>query len=95
MNKDLTAIYNSYHERGFEIFAVSLDNNAEMWNDGIRIDETEWIQVSDLKYPSSPVQKLYAIEEIPTVYLLDQNGKILIKNPSFDQIRSQLNQLLN
>ena len=95
MNKDLLTIYDKYHKKGFEIFAVSLDNNAEAWEDAIIIDQIEWIQVSDLKYPGSPVQKLYALEEIPTILFLDKEGKILIKNPDLDQIINELNKLLN
>ena len=95
MNLDLLTIYDKYHKKGFEIFAVSLDNNAEMWEDAIKIDQIKWLQVSDLKYPGSPVQKLYALEEIPTIFLLDKEGKILIKNPGLDQIINELNKLLN
>ena len=75
-NPNLVMNYKKYHSEGFEIFQVSLDRTKENWLKGIKEDELNWLHVSDLKYWNSSVVPLYGIQQIPTNYLLDREGKI-------------------
>jgi len=80
-NPNLVANYKKYHDMGFEIFQVSLDQTRDQWLKGIEDDKLgEWIHVSDLKYWNSVVVPAYYIEGIPTNFLLDKEGKIIAKN---------------
>ena len=75
-NPNLVMNYTKYHSEGFEIFQVSLDRTRENWLKGIKEDGLNWLHVSDLKYWDSSVVPLYGIQQIPTSYLLDREGKI-------------------
>ena len=83
---DLKRLYARYKNskftngNGFEIFGVSLDAKKPAWEDFIRKQNIDWIQVSDLKFWSSPVAKTYNIQEFPYNLLIDANGVILSKN---------------
>ena len=80
-NPHLAELYKKYHQEGFEIFQVSLDQTREAWLDGISEDKIgDWIHVSDLQYWSSSVVTLYGIESIPANYLLDSDGRIIDSN---------------
>ncbi|HCC71417.1 MAG TPA: hypothetical protein DEQ09_09760 [Bacteroidales bacterium] len=80
-NPNLVTLYKKYHEKGFEIYQVSLDQTREAWLNGIKEDKTgDWIHVSDLKYWSSEVVPLYGIKGIPASYLLDTEGRIIANN---------------
>ncbi|MCX6234570.1 MAG: TlpA disulfide reductase family protein [Bacteroidetes bacterium] len=92
-NQNLIALYEKYKNRDFEIFSVSLDNNKDLWVNVIKTDKITWIQVSDLKYPSSPIQKIYNVEEIPQSYLIDREGKIIEKNLKGKDLADKLKEL--
>lgn len=83
---ELAKLYKKYKSgiftngKGFEIFGVSLDAKKENWEKGIKTQNINWIQVSDLKFWRSPVAKTYNIQELPFNLLLDGRGVILAKN---------------
>lgn len=79
-NKNLLNIYNKYHNKGFEIFQVSLDKSKVLWESATKQDNLPWIQVSDLKYTSSYWARLYNINKIPANYLISKNGELIGKD---------------
>ena len=76
----LQSTYNKYHEKGFEIYAISLDNNRVNWMNAIDFNEFNWINVSELSFPESKAALLYNITELPTTYLINRDGDIVAKN---------------
>jgi thiol-disulfide isomerase/thioredoxin len=77
-NPNLVRLYDLYHDKGFQIYQVSIDKTRQAWLKGIKEDGLEkWIHVSDLKYWSSVVVPLYKIESIPANFLLDREGNII------------------
>jgi thiol-disulfide isomerase/thioredoxin len=95
-NPNLLKVYNAYHDRGFEIFQVSLDRSKDAWIKGIKDDRLEkWIHVSDVKYWNSVVVPLYGIESIPTNYLLDKDGLIIARNLRGEELQRKLAELFD
>jgi len=79
-NPSLVAAYKKYHDKGFEIFQVSLDKTKPEWVAAIKQDGLNWIHVSDLKFWSSPAAQKYGVQSIPANFLLDKEGKIITSN---------------
>jgi peroxiredoxin len=75
---------------GFEIFGVSMDSKKANWEDAINKYKIDWIQVGDLKFWSSPVAKLYNLQELPFNLLIDGNGIILAKNLHGEELEKEL-----
>ena len=94
-NPNLVRAYAKYKDKGFEIFQVSLDRTKEDWVGAIQADNLTWTHVSDLKYWSSPVAKLYYINSIPASFLLDPQGKIVAKNLRGPSLEEKLKELLD
>ena len=91
---NLVKAYNKYHNKGFQIFQVSLDKTREAWIKGIKDDQLgSWIHVSDVKYWNSVVVPLYKIESIPTNYLLDKEGRIIASNLRGEQLEVKLSEI--
>jgi len=74
---EMVKIYKEYHDKGFEIYSVSLDKERSSWLKAIEDDGLNWIHVSDLRYWSSVAAKEYGVGSIPFTVLLDKEGKIM------------------
>jgi peroxiredoxin len=93
-NPNLVMAYNLYHDKGFQIYQVSLDKTKEAWVKGIKDDGLgKWIHVSDVKYWKSVVVPLYKVESIPANYLLDKEGRIIATNLRGDALQRKLTEL--
>ena len=87
------ALYNKYKEMGFEIYGVSLDQDANRWAAAIEKDGLTWKHVSDLKGWSSSAGQLYGIRSIPATVLLDPTGKIIAKNLRGEELAAKLQEV--
>ena len=93
-NPHVVAMYQKYHDKGFEVFSVSLDRDKESWKRAIAADGLVWPNhVSDLKYWSSEAARTYGVSSIPSTFLLDQNGRIIAKNLRGESLTNALKQI--
>jgi thiol-disulfide isomerase/thioredoxin len=93
-NPNVVAAYKEFHGKGFNIIGVSLDKKKENWIKGIKDDNLDWQQVSDLKFWNSEIAKLYGIRAIPGNYLIDSKGLIVAKNLQGEELKITLKTLL-
>jgi thiol-disulfide isomerase/thioredoxin len=89
-NPQLVQIYDKYKGKGFEIFGVSLDENAAAWKNAIQKDGLIWPQVSDLMKWQSSVVKEFHIEAIPYGVLIDREGKIIAKGIRTEELELKI-----
>jgi len=88
----LRELYNKYHERGFEIFQVSLDENRFLWEKYVQ--NIPWICVRDERGPNTPYVLSYNISTIPASFLMDRQGNIIARDLDFKQLDKQIAKLL-
>ncbi len=86
-------LYKEYKDKGFEIFAVSLDKDKNAWTNAINKDKLVWTNVSDLKFWESEAAKLYGVKGIPYTVLLDKDGKIIAKGLRGDKLSLKLKEI--
>ncbi len=75
-NPHLIKLYHKYHDKGLEIFGVSIDNDLLAWKQAVTQDKIGWIQVNDNKGWDSNSSLIYGVDAIPASFLLDKNGVI-------------------
>ncbi len=93
-NPNVVRLYRQYHDKGFEIFSVSLDNDYDKWVRAISDDHLEWPDhVSDLRGWSSAAGKLYGVSSIPATVLVDRDGKVLARNLRGQQLENKLKEI--
>ncbi|MCB0408949.1 MAG: AhpC/TSA family protein [Flavobacteriales bacterium] len=92
-NPNVVAAYNKFHEKGFEIFGVSLDESKDKWIEAIGKDGLTWSHVSDLKGWENEAAKLYGVQGIPFSVLIDKEGIIIAKNLRGEDLHNKLNEL--
>lgn len=93
-NPTLVKIYNKYHDKGFEVYGVSLDKTREKWVEAIEEDKLPWIQVSELKYWNGEYTRLYNVNFIPQNLFVDSEGKIIARKISEEEIETLLEERL-
>ena len=88
--------YAKYHDKGFDVLAVSLDEDKESWLEAIKKDGTPWIHVSDLKGWDNKVSDIYGVKSkgIPMNFLLDANGTIVASGLKDRALHDKLEELL-
>ena len=87
-NPNVVKNYNQFHDKGFEVFSISLDENKEKWQQAIVQDGLLWSHhVSDLKQWECIVTYQWGVESIPFSVLLDKNGIIRAHG---DMLRGEL-----
>ena len=87
--------YNCYHDKGFEVVGISLDEDKKAWVAAIDKLQMPWPQLSDLKGWNCEGAVLYKIQSIPSNLLVDQEGKIVAKNLREDALQNKLAELFN
>ena len=93
-NPNVVANYKKYHDKGFEVFQVSLDKSKNSWVKAIQDDGLgNWYHVSDLQQWNSAPAKLYGVRAIPSNFLLDKNGKVIAKNLRGEALGNKLQEI--
>ena len=90
----LVEAYKEYHDKGFEIYGVSLDKTKEPWMRAIENKGLAWVNVSNLQYWQEPAAALYGVGSIPSNFLIDSEGTIIARNLRGEQVAEKLAELL-
>lgn len=93
-NPNLVALYDKYHVKGFDIFAVSLDEDRAQWLKAIADDHLVWTQVSDLAFWDCAPAQLYGVRAIPSNVLIGRDGRIVARNLRGEELATQLAELM-
>lgn len=72
--------YNKYHDQGFEIVGISFDTNAAALQQVTHAKNMPWPQYFDGKGWQNAFGVKYGIRSIPTMWLIDQQGRLVTKN---------------
>jgi thiol-disulfide isomerase/thioredoxin len=92
-NPSLVSLKKKYSNKDFEIVGVSLDRDRESWVNAIENDKIKnWVHVSNLKFWSEPIAKLYKVIKMPTTFVLDENKNVIgidVKGDDLDNLIAQ------
>ena len=81
--------------KGFTVYSISLDQSRERWMDAIENDKLDWpSHVSDLKGWNSEGARIYAVNAIPSNFLIDGEGIVIAKNLRGEALHIKLSELL-
>lgn len=101
-NPNVVEAYNKFKDKkfkngkkGFAVFSVSLDQNANSWTAAITQDGLVWKEhVSDLKGWANAAAKTYGINSIPNNYLIDGEGIIIAKGLRGADLHTELDKMV-
>ena len=73
----VVTIYQKFHDKGFGIIGISLDEDKDSWAKAVQELGITWTQMSDLKGWDNAIAKAFNIRAIPHMMLVDQEGRIV------------------
>lgn len=63
-------LYQEFHKKGFEVYAVSLDSDKSAWAAAVRNQNLPWINVCDTRGAQSPYVSSYGVGSLPMVWFI-------------------------
>ncbi|MCD0490412.1 TlpA family protein disulfide reductase [Pedobacter sp. MC2016-14] len=89
---EIKTLYSQYKEKGFEVLSVSVDTDNAAWRRAMTEEAMPWTQV--LSPDKNKTLADFMIIGIPTLYLVDRDGKIVEKYTGFSQkLKTQLGEI--
>jgi thiol-disulfide isomerase/thioredoxin len=75
--------YKKYHDKGFEIVGISLDEDKDALESFVKKKKMPWPQYFEGKRFDGKLPVKYGVDATPTTYLIDREGKIIkrVENP--------------
>ena len=91
---EMKKLFQKYDMEGVEFLGVSFDTDFTVIQDFMDKEPIPWRVVSDLKdMKESKMAKDYHIQRIPTLYLLDTEGRVLLATVDINKLKAMLAEL--
>jgi peroxiredoxin len=87
---ELKRIYDGHKTNNFEIVGISIDKNKEQWLKSIQDESIKWINLNENQSFYGKVTSKFNVQGIPTNFLINPNGKIILKNISLKNLENFL-----
>ncbi len=91
-NVALNNVYSKYHNQGFEIFQVSLDEDEYAWKQTAK--NLPWITVLNSVADGPQILSLYNVSTLPTIFLFNRNGELVERVTDISTLDSSVAKLL-
>lgn len=89
---EMRELYNKYHDRGLEIYQISLDADEHFWKQ--QTENLPWISVRDNNGLSSSVLIAYNIRTLPEFFLIDRSNSLVSRSQQINDIEKAIEKLL-
>jgi thiol-disulfide isomerase/thioredoxin len=86
-------VYDTYHDKGFDIIGISLDRSIDPLKEYIAENEISWANIYDADQTASLADQ-FSITSIPSIFILDQTGKIVAVDVRGDELEKVVAKLL-
>ena len=88
----LREYYNKYHDRGLEIYQVSVDENEHFWKQ--QTAALPWVNVYDQAGLNSENLVRFNVLDIPTFFLVDRNSTLYKRDAQIKDLDAEIQKLL-
>lgn len=84
-------MYSTYHDKGVEFVGISMDTDKTAWNNAIEKYAIKYAQASELvKFHDTKIAALYGVKWIPSLVLVDPEGKVVLSTVLSDKMEKKL-----
>ncbi len=89
-NASLKEIYERYHDQGFEVYQVAIDDSKSIWINTVQEQKLPWISVSDLMGNRSSALAIYNITALPSNFIISREGDIIARDIYGEELESAI-----
>jgi len=86
----LRAMYEQYVDRGFEIVGINLDAQTSDLTGFTKQNRITWPNIYQPGGLDAPLAQEYGILSVPTMFLVDRNGRVLSNNVTVNDLKERL-----
>ncbi|MDR2169308.1 MAG: redoxin domain-containing protein [Planctomycetaceae bacterium] len=93
---NLKKTYEKYHQQGFEIIGISVDEDLKKLQEGLEKYKFDWTVIADKKLTDAGKVWLYdrfGIHSVPRGILIDRSGKVVTIETSGNKLEKELEKL--
>ena len=91
---EMKKLHQKYDLEGVEFIGISFDTDFEIIQNFMDKEQIRWRVLSELKkMKESKMAKDYHIQWIPTMYLLDTEGRVILATVEINKLKAKLNEL--
>lgn len=91
-------LYEAYHDKGFEVIGISLDQDEQSLTEFIKEKDLAWQTIffpeAENQGWDNPIARHYGISGIPTAILVNQDGKVVSLQARGENLQEELAKLL-
>lgn len=89
---NLKEIYKKHGANGFDILSISIDQEEEPWLKAVKDEALEWNNLRDADHS---IADLYHVSAVPTMYLVDSEGKLVAENLRGEELAKKIDELMS
>jgi thiol-disulfide isomerase/thioredoxin len=95
---NVKADYEKYHDRGFDVVGISLDDDTKALTDFLQKEKLAWPTLLEVDASKRgfdvPLVKQFGVDGIPATFLIDRSGKVAAISVRGDELTKQIEKLL-
>lgn len=92
---EVKSLYDDFHQRGFEVIGISLDEDRERLDAYLAKENLPWPQQFDGLGWENAFALQYKVQSIPATFLIGPDGTIAAVDASGDELRELITNLLS
>ena len=92
LNMTFGELYVKYHDKGLEIYQVSLDSDAHFWKNAA--SNLPWTCVRDPQSVYSQMAALYNVKRLPAIFIMDREGNLVKRVDDVKTLEADLKRVL-
>ncbi len=92
LNMALADVYSKYHDKGLEIYQVSLDADNHFWKNAA--SNLPWTTVIDPESVYSQIAGLYNVKQLPAIFILDRKGNLVKRVDDITKLESDIKSVI-
>ena len=92
---DLLTAYETYHDKGFEVIGISMDESREELATFVEENQIPWPQYFDAKGGDNELAQRFGIRKIPATFLVGKGGRIVAADLHGEELAAAIEKELN
>ena len=92
LNMEFGDLYTKYHDKGLEIYQISLDNDLHFWKNAASNVPSACVRDPQSVY--SQTAALYNVKQLPAIFILDRKGNLVKRVDDVKKLEADIKSVL-